>query len=288
MKKFLLLFAVTCSSLLTIFCVLYIRSNYTKQKDVVKLNEQDERVINEHDEAIISKQEVKSKILVYSGDVDFKNTSWLERVLAFLNNSWDIAFDIPKDYEFEKKYIYGPITIKETVLTWCVDEYFFNDDNFKQYLDDSIGCEWRLRRWGEIDEMRWYSLTIPWGTYNAYIPTDQIITHCSITNPIVCWNENIDKDEVLEYYHEHNECPAWFGYYLPWVSWPTAYCYVYQWYCHNTTFDYVERNGKKNVWACDLDERVWCWYSDGPMVPIGDPCDFFKGMWILPADWSCW
>ena len=274
MKKISLLLIIGFS-LLAILWALFVWHNHTKQNNEVLINEQKNKAITTEEHGDYS-------------DVEFKNTSGLERVLAFLNNSWDIAFNIPKDYEFEKRYVYEPVNIKEIILTWCVDEYFFNDDNFKQYLDDSIECEGRLRRWGKIDEMRWYSLTVPWWKYNAYLPTNQTITHCSITNPIVCWNENINKDEVLEYYYEHNECPSWFGYSSPWVSWPTAYCYIYQRYCHDTTCDYVERDGKKNVWACDLDERVWCWYGHGPMVSIGDPCDFFKWMWILPADWSCW
>ena len=159
---------------------------------------------------------------------------------------------------------------------------------YKKYVDESFECEWTLRRWGEIDENRWYTMIIPWGKYEAYLPKGEKVTHCSTTNPIVCRNEDYNWAEVSKYYEENGKCPKHMWYYAAWVSWPTAYCAIQWWTCHMSTCDYIEKNWKSNVRSCDLEPRLDCSFNwGGPMFALGDPCDFFLWMWMAPADWSC-
>lgn len=224
-----------------------------------------------------------NEVFISPNGVKFKSRS-----PDFLNNKE--KYEIPKDRDsFYKNYFYSSIKIQDTVITWCVIEGYDEENKWiKQYLDESIECKHDIERWGKRPKVYGYKVTIPWGIYNAYLPKDLKITHCSATNPIVCWNENIDENEVLEYYYKHNHCPPWFIYEDPLISWPTAYCIVKSRMCHYTTCDWIEKNGTK-MRSCDLKKRLSCWFvGNGQKIAIWDPCDFYKWIWLLPTDWSCW
>ena len=221
--------------------------------------------------------------------VVFSRGGWIEMVYAFLTNSWEMLYTPKPEYSFEKAwYKKYEIEIEETVFTWCVWDRFFNDEKYKKYVDESFECEWTLRRWGEVDENRWYTMIIPWGKYEAYLPEGEKVTNCSTTNPIVCRNEDYKSADVSSYYDKNGKCPEHMRYLAEWVSWPTAYCAIQWWSCHMSTCDYIEKNWKSNVRSCDLEPRLDCWFNwSGPMYALGDPCDFFLWMWMAPADWSC-
>ena len=50
----------------------------------------------------------------------------------------------------------------------------------------------------------WYKITIPWGVYNAYLPIDQEISLCSITNPIVCWGDQKSDENPINTYRKRS------------------------------------------------------------------------------------
>lgn len=227
-------------------------------------------------------QNTENDRIIISPNVIFRETNEstdrIERIHDFLTNKEKIKYEIPEWQErILKNYIYSPIEIKETIITWCIDNEFLNYDWIDEYIDNNIDCsELPCNK----QDCSGYRITIPWWNYNAYLLKNQEITHCSITNPIVCRSENIDKNAILEYYNKHKKCPVWLGKSMAGVLWPTAYCYVTRWYCRIGWE--VLPNGK---------ERPFCWFKTSNRnlwVALWDPCDFFKWMWVLPGDWSCW
>lgn len=207
-----------------------------------------------------------------NNNIQFKFTS-IERINDFLSDKEKIKFEIPESYNINNDYFYSKIEIQETIFTWCVDNGWLKYDWFNQYIDQNNNCP-------EIG----YKIVIPWWIFDAYIPKDQKVTNCSISNPIICRNENINEKKIIKYYKKHNECPSWFNYTKAWVLWPTASCYKPTWYCERTTCGYKE-NWKWRT--CDLEKHVRCWWEWRIEVNLGDPCDFFLWMWMVPADGSC-
>jgi len=183
--------------------------------------------------------------------VYFYKNSDLNRPHYFLTDKKVIRDN--SDYtNFVKKfhYVFAPITINETTYTWC-DRLWYFDDRFTKYIDSSIECE----REGDV----WYKITIPWGVYNAYLPIDQEISLCSITNPIVCWGDQKSDEEVIAYYKEYGDCPPWFRFYQEWVAWPTDTCVWTSWDCRG------------------LKKWVKCWFSaDWSVVLLWENYPFYR------------
>lgn len=219
-----------------------------------------------------NEEPINNQINIDSNNIQFKFTS-IERIHDYLSDKEKIKFEIPEKSNFNKDYFYSKIKIQETIFTGCVSSGWLKYDWFNQYIDQNNNCP-------EIG----YKIIIPWGIFDAYIPKDKKVTNCSISNPIVCRNENINEQEVIEYYNKHKECPSWFIYSSAWINWPTASCDKPTWYCHRTTCGYKE-NWKWRT--CDLEKHVRCWWERSIEIKIGDPCDFFLWMWMVPADGSC-
>lgn len=219
-----------------------------------------------------NEEPINNQINIDSNDIQFKFTS-IERIHDYLSDKEKIKFEIPEKSNFNKDYFYSKIKIQETIFTGCVSSGWLKYDWFNQYIDQNNNCP-------EIG----YKIIIPWGIFDAYIPKNKKVTNCSISNPIVCRNENINEQEVIEYYNKHKECPSWFIYSSAWIKWPTASCDKLTWFCHRTTCGYKE-NWKWRT--CDLEKHVRCWWERSIEIKIGDPCDFFLWMWMVPADGSC-
>ena len=232
-------------------------------------------------------QNTENDKIIISPNVIFRETSEspkrIERIHDFLTNKEKIKYEIPEWQERKiENYIYRPIKIEETIITWCINNKFLNYDWIDEYLDSDIDCSEPPYN---KQDYSGYRITIPWWNYDAYLLKNQEITHCSITNPIVCRSENIDKNAILEYYHKHKECPFWLGESIEWTMWPTAYCYVKRWDCYMTNYwrDWKILPNEEERPYCDFmtsNSNLW--------IALWDPCDFFRWMWILPEDGSCW
>ena len=226
-----------------------------------KEKEEQERIKKEKEEAE-EKERVKILEKIYKNWAVFSEWDSIENIIAFVENSWEILFT-PEDPElFEKmKYKKYEITINETTLTWCDWGRLAKNPQYKKYYDRDIACEPILHWWEKKEDQRWFKITIPWWKYEAYLPVWEYITHCSTTNPIVCWNEDYDEDTVKWYYDEHKKCPWRMIYYAEWTAWPWDYCVISLWSCYNRSkldcwFNWIKKRFEVD-WQYDVAQYVW-------------------------------
>ena len=88
-------------------------------------------------------QNTENDRIIISPNVIFRETNEstdrIERIHDFLTNKEKIKYEIPEWQErILKNYIYSPIEIKETIITWCIDNEFLNYDWIDEYFDNNI------------------------------------------------------------------------------------------------------------------------------------------------------
>ena len=246
-------------SLIWLIVLSWCWKNITENTEVNQIN-------NEPTETLI---EENNNINISPKWVYFADTSYLDIKHYFLTDKEIIKDE--DDYNFDN-YITSKIYINETTFTWCEDKDYY-DNRFNNYIDKKIKCR-------EKDEA-WYSITIPWWVYEAYLPTDQVITYCSTSNPIVCWGNDLTHEEVMSYYKDNWTCPPWFRFSKAWVSWPTDMCLRKHRWCHKKRCNEWEECWIKGRIDCARNSYWRDWYE------LWDPCEFFLWMWLVPGDWSC-
>ncbi len=100
----------------------------------------------------------------------------------------------------------------------------------------------------------WWNNTYQWINYQTTTSLKKAIIRTLLITIVVFWFRTLIwlPPFIKWYYANFDKCPYWLRY-KAWTTWPTDVCY---W----TTFWNVE---------------------------VGDECEFFVGMWLIPADWSC-